>query len=140
MAKSVFTKDTDPLMTFIRLCKTREDWTISSGVLDGRKVTPRDRAAILSDTNVRQYLTDESYLAFTIDEPDYVITYNKVPIGWHATTRGSPQRADASAHEWVTPTLLDHALRMAWWRKQTRRAQAICTRLNELIVIERNRK
>jgi hypothetical protein len=72
-----------------------------------------------------RYLTEESALAFAMDQPDYVVWSANTPIAWHSTTRGIDHRTDKCSWEWTMAKV------MVWQNPQTIR------RFNRLVPIVR---
>jgi hypothetical protein len=99
-----------------------------------RAILDADRHEVM-----RPNLTEASRLAWMLDEPDYVITYEMVPLAWHATVRGIKHRSDNSSHEWVLAELHPRLLTKAVWRKHHDRCKVIVTTLNDLIAAKNAR-
>jgi hypothetical protein len=95
------------------------------------------RVQLAAHPKLRFRLAEESWAAFIIDDPDYVVTFRETPIMWHSTTRGNSTRKDKSAWEWVSAELSEDTMSESVWRKHKKRADVIVDTLNGRIIAGR---
>lgn len=127
--------DRDPLVLYVDATQDRIEWGNTGATFRSWKLSERMRAVFDADRHhvMRDYLTIDGQLAWLVDYPDYVITYNMVPLAWHSTVRGIKHRSDKSSHEWVLAELQPPVVYKAVWRKHHDRCKHIVNELNRLI-------
>lgn len=113
------TSDTE----FKRLLRHRIPFTNSLRTYRGLPLTREQAEALAGHAALRDRLSADSVLAFSLDVPDYVVFSRNTPIAWHSTTRGIDHRKDQSNWRWVTPRV------EVWEDRATQR------RFNRMVVI-----
>lgn len=88
-----------------RLMRGRTPFRNTRGTFRAARITPADLYRLWNHPDIRAILSEDSCLAFLLDEPDYVVFSGKAPLVWHSTTRGIKHRKDESSWTWVQPKL-----------------------------------
>lgn len=106
-----------------RLIRHRIPFTNSLRTFRGLPLTREQADELARHPALRDRLSADSLLAFSLDVPNYVVFSRNTPIAWHSTTRGIEHRKDQSNWRWVTPRVT------VWEDAATQR------RFNRMVVI-----
>lgn len=89
-----------PLDDYVDVVRERMAFRNSNRSFVGTSVTPLECARL----STARRLDDATRFALMMDEPDYVIFSNDIPVAWHSTVRGIDSKAlppNPERWEWV---------------------------------------
>ena len=100
MSKTLILTNKSHILHYIKAARGRTPFRNSNGTFVG--IAPTDLVRAGLSKAIRG--DNESLIAYILDDPDYIIMSNGVPMAWHSPNRGIESKAkgpNPEHHTWV---------------------------------------